>query len=268
MTLIVGIPCSDGVVIGTDSAVTAGSIVLPGMSKVHSVADCALVSCAGNVGPGQRFLNVVSERYRADQVLGTNGTLIEEGNELAAKAFRIFQSTGWIGGECSSVVALGLDHGVKEWGMIRFHFSSEPGPATVEVMQDIPFMALGSGRDAAMPLLAFVRKVFWSGLQPSIVDAIFAIAFVMETAIEIAASGVGGKLQVGVLRTEEDEDASRSSGKGGEANRRYSARLLESNEVEEQRAAALGAYEHLAAYRRGGLAAVSEPEQIPSLEWD
>ena len=119
-----------------------------------------------------------------------------------------------------------------------------------------------------MPLLAFVRKVFWSGSQPSVVDAIFAIAFVMETAIEIAASGVGGQLQVGVLRAEWDGDAVHSSDRGCEANRRYSARLLEPNEVEEQRAAALGAYEHLAAYRRGGPAAVSEPEQIPSLEWD
>ena len=83
-------------------------------------------------------------------------------------------------------------------------------------------------------------------------DAIFAIAFVMETAIEIAASGVGGKLQVGVLGPEEDEEVAHSSDRGCEANRRYSARLLEPNEVEEQRAAALGAYEHLAAYRRGG----------------
>ena len=268
MTLIVGIPCSDGVVIGTDSAVTTRSIVLPGMSKVHSVADCALVACTGSVGPGQRFLSMVSERYRTDQALDTNGTLIEEGNELAAKAFRNFQSTGWIGGECSSVVALGLDHGIRDWGLIRFHFGGEPGPATVEVIQDIPFMALGSGSAAAMPLLAFVRKVFWSGSQPSVVDAIFAIAFVMETAIEIAASGVGGQLQVGVLRAEWDGDAVHSSDRGCEANRRYSARLLEPNEVEEQRAAALGAYEHLAAYRRGGPAAVSEPEQIPSLEWD
>lgn len=268
MTLIVGIPCSDGVVIGTDSAVTAGPIVLPGMSKVHSVADCALVACAGSVGPGQRFLSVVSERYRTDQALDTDGTLVEEGNELAAKAFRNFQSTGWIRGECSSVVALGLDHGVGDWGLLRFHFGSEPGPTTVEVIQDIPFIALGSGRDAAMPLLAFVRKVFWSGSQPSVVDAIFAIAFVMETAIEIAASGVGGKLQVGVLGPEEDEEVAHSSDRGCEANRRYSARLLEPNEVEEQRAAALGAYEHLAAYRRGGSAAVSEPEQIPALEWD
>ena len=88
MTLMVGIPCSDGVVIGMASAVTAGPIVLPGMSKLHSVADCALVACADSVGPGQRFRSAVSERYRADQALDTDGTLVEEGRKLAAKAFR------------------------------------------------------------------------------------------------------------------------------------------------------------------------------------
>ena len=119
-----------------------------------------------------------------------------------------------------------------------------------------------------MPLLAFVHKVFWSGSQPSVVDAIFTIAFVMETAIKIALSRVGGKLQVGVLRVGEGEDAAHSSSRGCKANRRYSAQLVEPNAVEEQRAAALGAYKYLAAYRRGGPAAVSEPEQIPSLEWD
>ena len=262
MTLIVGIPCSDGVVIGTDSAATIGPIVLPGMPKVHSVADCGLVACAGQLGPIQRFLSVVSGRYGTDQPLDTDGTLVEEGRERAAKAFRNFQSTGGIEGRCRCVVALGLDHGAREWGLISFSFDSDPGSGTFEVVRGFPFVALGSGSAAAIPLLAFVRKVFWSGSQPSVVDAIFAIAFVMETAIEIAASGVGGKLQVGVLRAEED------SGRSCEANRRYSARLLEPNEVEEQRDAALGAYEHLAAYRRGGPATVSAPEQIPSLEWD
>ena len=57
-------------------------------------------------------------------------------------------------------------------------------------------------------------------------------------------------------------------GHGCEANRRYSAQLLEPKKVEEQRAAALGACEHLAAYRKGGPTTVLEPEQIPSLEWD
>lgn len=268
MTLIVGIPCSDGVVIGTDSAATIGPIVLPGMPKVHSIADCALVACAGRLGPIQRFLSVVSRRYGADQLLDADGTLVEEGRELTAKVFQNFQSTGGIEGRCRSVVALGLDHGVREWGLISFDFGSEPGSGTFEVVRGFPFVALGSGSAAAMPLMAFVRKVFWSGSQPSVVDAIFAIAFVMETAIEIAASGVGGKLQVGVLRTEDDGDAVHSGGSSCDANRRYSVRLLEPNEVEEQRAAALGAYEHLAAYRRRGPTDVSEPEQIPSLEWD
>ena len=77
---------------------------------------------------------------------------------------------------------------------------------------------------------------------------------------------MGGELQVGVLKTVDDGDGIHNSSPGSEPNHQYSVRLLEPEEVEEQRSAAREAYEHLAAFRSFGPAG-SDPQQVPTLEW-
>lgn len=76
MTLLIGILCADGVVIGSDSAATLGSGVLQTpVQKVHVVNDSVLVATAGNVGLGQRFRHVVAqtagdEKFQAMGLVG------------------------------------------------------------------------------------------------------------------------------------------------------------------------------------------------------
>ena len=56
MTLLVGVLCTDGVVIGSDSAATLESGVLQSpVKKVHVVNDSILVATAGSVGLGSVF---------------------------------------------------------------------------------------------------------------------------------------------------------------------------------------------------------------------
>ena len=84
MTLLVGVLCTDGVVIGSDSAATLGSGVLQSpVKKVYVVNDSILVATAGSVGLGQRFRHVVAqaaddEEFQAMDLVGKGSVYLNE----------------------------------------------------------------------------------------------------------------------------------------------------------------------------------------------
>ena len=69
MTLIVGIRCSNGVVIGTDSAATFGPFVLtPTISqlyqqKISIIDDRIIIAGTGAIGLGQRFTAIAKQHW-------------------------------------------------------------------------------------------------------------------------------------------------------------------------------------------------------------
>ena len=63
MTAVVGILCSDGVVVGTDSSMTMASgtfrTIEQPTEKLDVVDNRAIIAGTGSVGHGQRFRNVI-----------------------------------------------------------------------------------------------------------------------------------------------------------------------------------------------------------------
>ena len=70
MTVVVGIRCTDGVVIGTDSAMTFGlsaqqlTIEQPYHSKIDVVENHIIVAGTGHIGLGQRFAYEVKKLWK------------------------------------------------------------------------------------------------------------------------------------------------------------------------------------------------------------
>ena len=73
MTLIVGIRCSGGVVIGSDSAITfaAGPQTLTiqqrSSAKIEVIDDSLIVAGTGALGMGQRFTDITRKLSRSQQ---------------------------------------------------------------------------------------------------------------------------------------------------------------------------------------------------------
>ena len=90
MTVIVGIRCKDGVVIGTDSAMTFGpsaqqpTIEQPFHEKIAIVAGHIIVAGTGEIGLGQRFADVAEGLWRGNAFQGKSA--IDIGRLLAMGA--------------------------------------------------------------------------------------------------------------------------------------------------------------------------------------
>ena len=98
MTLIVGILCSDGVVIGTDSAATFGpNERTPTISqflqdKISIIDDRVIVAGTGAIGLGQRFTAITKQCWE-DKAL-RNMTAIKIGERLSHETIKNFDQTG------------------------------------------------------------------------------------------------------------------------------------------------------------------------------
>ena len=171
MTLVVGIRCNDGIVVGTDSAMTFGptpehpTIEQPLRKKIEIIQDSVIVAGTGYLGLGQRFVDIVRE--------GWNGKLFEAkgidvGRSLAQKTLSDFSQTGVQQRSYGSLIAAPCK---KKAELIEFRIIDfQP-----EVKDnDNWYVSMGSGQYVADPLLGFVRKTFWGDNPPNLQDGIFA----------------------------------------------------------------------------------------------
>src|SRR5262249_55071935 len=106
MTVLVGILCEDGVVVGSDSSATFGdqirTIEQP-VKKTFIVGNDMIVAGTGQVGLGQRFEDVLG-RMRADPEF-TQTNHIQVGRAIATHAINDFASTSAPKGQYGALVA-------------------------------------------------------------------------------------------------------------------------------------------------------------------
>ena len=106
MTLLVGIRCTDGVVVATDAAATFGvtgryTITHP-LIKIDIIDDAVIVATTGQVGLGQRFREIVGELYRSKEL---KGSPISWAKTMCTKTLQDFASTGLNAGGLGALVA-------------------------------------------------------------------------------------------------------------------------------------------------------------------
>ena len=103
MTVLIGVLCKDGIVIGADSSVTFGdgcsqTIEQPDVEKIKIIKDKIIVAGTGSVGLGQRFCHLVATLTKENGEFkhANNNTLHPQYlvNQLSSITIQDFRSTG------------------------------------------------------------------------------------------------------------------------------------------------------------------------------
>ena len=233
MTVLVGIKCKDGVVIGADSSATMGqgpglATIEQEIKKIHVVGDRVIVAGTGQVGLGQRFNAVVHSAWiQNDRPF--NKPPLEVGKLLARNAIKDFQTTGISPGQYGALVAFPSEHRAHLCEFAVNDFQPE-----LKTDDSLWYVSMGSGQPITDPFLGFMRRVFWKDDLPSSRDGIFAVTWALQHAIEVNPGGINEPMQIAVLGPD---------GKG-----KLLARLLEESELAEHRNNVEGAITHLRMY--------------------
>ncbi|RPH95186.1 hypothetical protein EHM69_05250 [candidate division KSB1 bacterium] len=249
MTLIVGVRCSDGVVLGADGAATYGNVyehtIQQSTKKLRTISGSLVVGVSGSVGLSQFILAAVEKvwhQVKADSRNTPEQLRVALSSEIrkyllpelsvAAEAAKLLGSAAHSSAMCSALVAMPKYAQSQDGYLFEFDHQG----SSEEKINDGSFVAIGSGQGTADPFLAFLRKVFWKDTQPSIVDGIFATVWTLCHTIETSPGGVSFPIQIITLRNE--------------VNRGFVATELSQEQVEEHRESTGDAERMLLEWRR------------------
>jgi 20S proteasome alpha/beta subunit len=257
VTLIVGIKCSDGIVVGADGAATFGAMgqhtIRQSVRKLTIISQKIIVGVSGPVGLGQRFNWRIEELYSNNHLSGKKcpdamkvmrealWKDIEGEMKAAAVARETIGQLALSSALSSSLVALPLD---KKFVLIQFDQQGAPEEAT----ENLPFVSIGSGQPTADPFLAFIRKIFWPDSLPSLEAGIFSTLWTLNHAIETNPGGVSEPTQIMVLEKDGKD---------------FTARELESAELEEHLEAITAAESVLKDFRKTSSGSTDTPPSLP-----
>ncbi len=212
MTLIVGIKCSDGVVLGADGAATLGvmgqmTIRQQTARKLTILQDHVVVGVSGPVGLGQRFCHEIEALWTGNKL--SNKKPVESGvviadalrkhimveMNVAAAAQKAIGPAASNDAVSGCLVALPCS---KDPTLIQFDQQGAPEVAT----KDLPFVAIGSGELIADPFLALVRRLCWPDRMPTLQEGVLAACWTLDHAIKTHPGGVAEPMQLVTLRAD------------------------------------------------------------------
>jgi ATP-dependent protease HslVU (ClpYQ) peptidase subunit len=203
MTVIVGVLCSDGVVIGTDSSATFGdglskTIEQP-TRKLEVVQQKLLVCCTGSVGLAQRFVDTLSALHAGNQL---RKSPTEIGRTISTAALDDFMATHAhaMGQQRLNTVSLGaVVAGVLSGRPYLLEFASFSLQPEEKRADQLWFVALGSGQPIADPFLGFLRRAVCPEGQPSLATGKLLTAWTLDHVCDTNPGGVKEPWHIGVI---------------------------------------------------------------------
>ncbi len=225
MTLIVGVKCSDGIVMGADGAATYGSLGMqtirqPVRKKLRVIAESIVIGVSGPVGLGQRLATTVESLFKAGnlyQIPGTNlyrhphelmdhlrlsfWGIIDREIQIARAASQIIQLNLTIADALSSTLLATPVPSFPTPSLFVFDQQASPEEAT----EDLPFFAIGSGQLIADPFLAFMRRLYWPDRLPTVAEGTLAVYWTLHHAIATHPGGVADPKQVVVIEKQKGQ---------------------------------------------------------------
>jgi hypothetical protein len=215
VTIIVGVKCIDGVVIGADSAATSSIgpqrlIQIVSEDKINIVGGKVIIACTGAVGLSQRFHGVVKgawdapkkwfQKPMAECLRDLTRATLQDFDHTAVPRYPLQQG----GLQFGSLMAAPMDGGAQliEFGSLDF----QP-----EIKKDqLHFVSIGSGQVLADPFLAFVSRVLWGAKPPDVQLGAFGLYWVLSHTIQYAPGGVGKPIKIAILKKEKGDWVARS----------------------------------------------------------
>lgn len=251
MTVLVGVLCSDGVVIGSDSSATfsAGSLATiehKNVQKTFVIGKSLIFAGTGQAGLCQRFHEVL-ERF-PDPRRDSKFNVVELGVSIAEQAINNFARTGVSMGQFGALLAFTGAGG--KFGLIEYDVNTfQPEIKTIDTW----FVSMGSGQTIVDPLFGLLRRTLFRDSLPKLNEGIFAVVLALQQAIQLNTGGIDGPMQVGVI-------GSHPTGKFQEA------RMLSEDELSEHQVNVDAMTEYIAGYRErisGQAATDSLPPEPP-----
>ncbi len=230
MTILIGVLCRDGVVIGADSSATfaAGELrtIEQPTKKIDIIDGKIIVAGTGQVGLGQRFSYQIKKAWSEKKF--TREHQVEIARTMCEIGIKDFASTGVDRSQYGALVAFPAE---KKAHLCEFAIRDfQPELKT----EHLWYVSIGSGQMIVDPFLGLMRKVFWqSGPPHTYQDGIFLVVWALQHAIELNPGGVNGPMQIAIL-TQNGSD--------------IKARMLEKEEIIEHIDNVDGAEEHLRNY--------------------
>lgn len=239
MTSIVGIRCTDGVVIGADSAASFSdgrfsTIEQLTDQKIKIIGGSVIIAGTGYVGHMQRFSAVVDDLWSKNAFAGKTDMAIAQ--KLSSDGLKEFDLTH-------------TAQNVAFTALVAYPAKDQPTlcelPGGVEIrfqpeikrLDDFWFASWGSGRGITDPFLALFRNIFWSGGAPTLQGGIFTTLWALKHACEVNPGGIKEPIHIAVL----DRDP---TNKG-----RWRARKLDEAELKEQEDMVDAATTHFSTFR-------------------
>lgn len=201
MTIIVGVKCTDGVVIGSDSIATSAAGVTPIMQiisndKIRIFVDKVIVATSGPAGYTQRLHFQIEAAVRGGvfSKLGKN----ERPQNISKRFLSDLQS---------SLALAHPNHGIGFGALLATEISGEP--CLIEYASNsfqpeykenkLFFVSMGSGQPLADPFLAFISKVLWKNTLPDIRLGRFGVYWALRHTINLAPGLVGPPIRIAIL---------------------------------------------------------------------
>jgi hypothetical protein len=202
LTVLVGVRCSNGVVIGADSVATSAMgpnplIHLQSNSKIQIFDGKVIVAATGALGFSQRLDahvqeaiagNVFNMQKRRECVTNISRRLL---TDFEQSKVQVHAQGGLRFGALIAAVHSGSAF-LVEYDTTNFQPEIKEG--------NLFFVSMGSGQMLADPFLAFVARVMWGGKMPTVADAKFGVFWALKHAITLAPGGVGGPIIIATLQ--------------------------------------------------------------------
>lgn len=205
MTILVGVKCTDGVVIGADSIATSSTgsqrvMQVPSNDKIKIFENHVICATTGSVGLAQRLhlhvLQATKGNVFANLAVGEAAGNVSTRFLTDCDKTRIFRSPpGGLGFGALVAAPIKDEAHLIEYDSIQFQPEFKEG--------NLFYVSMGSGQALADPFLAFVARVLWKNEQPTVDQAKFGVYWALAHTIQHAPGGVGEPIHLAELRKHE-----------------------------------------------------------------
>jgi 20S proteasome alpha/beta subunit len=200
MTLIVGIKCKDGIVMGADSAQTMHGYIHQSTKKLATIGKDLIIgsSGAGSIAHQLRWaldaastsgFIVTKDLHSAANSLKQSMLAVVQQNYQDCASLRQVSSNPPADPHSESLVALPVANQVR---LLHFNHAC----SLIEITDDVCFGSIGSGTFAANPFLLLIKRTWWADNQPSVADGIIATVWALDHAIQTSSGGVAEPKQL------------------------------------------------------------------------
>jgi 20S proteasome alpha/beta subunit len=249
MTVLVGVLCTDGVIVGSDSSATFGaapslSTIEQPIQKTFIVGDDVIFATTGAGGLGQRLEYILQVLQQQSQNWHDQHHLqlaLQISNSMLANMQRTFLQPGQMG----ALVAFACQNAFHLCEFAVADFQPEMKTTTNW------FVSMGSGQMITDPFFGLLRRTLFRHAQPTLAEGVLAACWALHNAIDLNTGGINGPVQLAVLRRSPDGSS-------------FEARLLSKDELDEHRSAVQAVEAYLASYRQQLAQSPTTPPSIPA----